>query len=129
MTVAAGAPSLDFAALVGDPRHREIVIPDFTARGDRVVWLDERSGTERARRTLGRHRRAGQHRDAGVRGALLLPLRRRAGLWELRPAGARAGLTALGERLDLREPALRSRVVATFTSGATPGIREAIRIR
>ncbi len=41
--------SLDFAALVGGPRQRQIVIPDFAAGADRVIWLDERSGRERAR--------------------------------------------------------------------------------
>jgi hypothetical protein len=36
--------SLDFSALVGPPRRRQIVIPDLTPRGDTVAVLDERSG-------------------------------------------------------------------------------------
>jgi hypothetical protein len=41
--------SLDFSALVGPARDREIVIPDHTSAGDQVVWLDERTGRVRAR--------------------------------------------------------------------------------
>jgi hypothetical protein len=41
--------SLAFSALVGDAAHRQIVIPDGSGGGDRVVWLDERTGRLRAR--------------------------------------------------------------------------------
>jgi hypothetical protein len=41
--------SLAFSALVGAARDRQIVIPDHTARGDEVLWLDERTGRTRAR--------------------------------------------------------------------------------
>jgi hypothetical protein len=41
--------SLAFSALVGPPGARQIVIPDRGEAGERVVWLDERSGRVRAR--------------------------------------------------------------------------------
>ncbi|MFN8111638.1 MAG: hypothetical protein U0R51_00410 [Solirubrobacterales bacterium] len=41
--------SLSFSALVGPARSRQIVIPDSSQGGDQVVWLDEATGTERAR--------------------------------------------------------------------------------
>jgi hypothetical protein len=41
--------SLDFSALVGSARGRQIVIPALTAGRDHVVWLDERTGRLRAR--------------------------------------------------------------------------------
>jgi hypothetical protein len=41
--------SLAFSALVGAARDRQIVIADHTARGDEVLWLDERTGRTRAR--------------------------------------------------------------------------------
>ncbi|MFL5845381.1 MAG: hypothetical protein ACJ762_11855 [Solirubrobacteraceae bacterium] len=41
--------SLDFSALTGGARHRQIVIADLTGDADQVVWLDEDTGTERAR--------------------------------------------------------------------------------
>jgi hypothetical protein len=36
--------SLDFSALIGDAAHRQIVIPDRSAAGERVLWLSERTG-------------------------------------------------------------------------------------
>ncbi len=44
--------SLAFSALVGPAARRQIVIPDSSEGGDRVVWLDERSGRVRARSRL-----------------------------------------------------------------------------
>lgn len=45
--------SLSFSSLTGPARARQIVIPDSSRGGDQVVWLDEATGTERARsRTL-----------------------------------------------------------------------------
>lgn len=41
--------SLDFSALVGPPRTRQIVISDLRGGDDQVVWLDEATGRERAR--------------------------------------------------------------------------------
>ena len=41
--------SLAFSALVGSRAHRQVVIPDLGGGGDRVAWLDLRSGRERAR--------------------------------------------------------------------------------
>ncbi len=41
--------SLDFSALIGGAADRQIVIPDRSADGDRVIWMDERSGRIRAR--------------------------------------------------------------------------------
>lgn len=41
--------SLSFSALTGPARSRQIVIPDSSQGGDSVVWLDEATGTERAR--------------------------------------------------------------------------------
>jgi hypothetical protein len=40
--------SLSFSALVGEKRRRQIVIPDQRADGERVVWLDLRTGATRA---------------------------------------------------------------------------------
>lgn len=44
--------SLDFPALVGPPDDREVVMTDYlpqgAARGDRVIWLDARTGALRA---------------------------------------------------------------------------------
>ena len=42
--------SLDFSALIGDRAHRQIVIPDHEADGERVLWLSERTGRVQARR-------------------------------------------------------------------------------
>jgi hypothetical protein len=41
--------SLDFSALIGSAAHRQIAIPDRSADGDTVIWMDERSGRVRAR--------------------------------------------------------------------------------
>lgn len=38
-----------FSALVGPPRQRQIVIPDYRPDGDAVTWLDERTGRQAAR--------------------------------------------------------------------------------
>jgi hypothetical protein len=40
--------SLDFSALIGTPRDRQIVIPTKDDAGESVVWLDEATGRERA---------------------------------------------------------------------------------
>ena len=82
--------SLDFAALVGDPRHREIVIPDLGARGDEVVWLDERTGAE--------HARSAPLAATGAPGNIVTPgfagrfyyLSAEGRLWKLRPSRGRA---------------------------------------
>jgi len=37
--------TMDFSALVGGPRNRNIVVPNYSRRaGDRVLWLDEATG-------------------------------------------------------------------------------------
>jgi hypothetical protein len=41
--------SLDFSALTGDPQHRQIVIADRQGGSESVVWLEERTGAQRAR--------------------------------------------------------------------------------
>ncbi len=40
--------ALAFSALVGPARGRQIVVPDLGPGGERVVWLDERTGREQA---------------------------------------------------------------------------------
>jgi len=41
--------SLNFSALTGSARNREIIISDFGSEGEAVVWLNLRTGEERAR--------------------------------------------------------------------------------
>jgi len=44
-----GITSLNFSALTGDADRREIVISDFGPEGEAAVWLNLRTGEERAR--------------------------------------------------------------------------------
>jgi hypothetical protein len=42
--------TMDFSALVGGPRNRNVVVPNYTrSAGDRVLWLDEATGNTLAR--------------------------------------------------------------------------------
>lgn len=37
--------TMDFSALVGGPRNRNVIVPNYTrSAGDRVLWLDEKTG-------------------------------------------------------------------------------------
>lgn len=77
--------SLSFSALTGDARGREIVIPDQGPAGETVVWLDERTGAERARSPV--------VADVPAPGNIVTPgfdgrfyyVSARGTLWELRP--------------------------------------------
>jgi hypothetical protein len=77
--------SLAFSALVGEPRRRQVVIPDLGPDGDRVVWLDERSGRVRARsRPLATASAPGNIVTPGFGGRFYYPSWD-GRLWELRP--------------------------------------------
>jgi hypothetical protein len=77
--------SLEFAALVGPPAHRQLVFTDYEHGGDRVVWIDARTG-----RVLLRSRRLA---PSPAPGNIVMPgfggrfyyLGERGQLWELRP--------------------------------------------
>ncbi|MBN1528830.1 MAG: hypothetical protein JW895_07195 [Thermoleophilaceae bacterium] len=77
--------SLAFSALVGRPRGRQIVIPDLGPDGDRVLWLDERSGRVRARsRPLATQSAPGNIVTPGFGGRFYYPSWD-GRLWELTP--------------------------------------------
>ncbi|HVN63146.1 MAG TPA: hypothetical protein VMT58_00805 [Candidatus Binataceae bacterium] len=41
--------TLDFSALVGGPKDRNVVVPNFTSKsGDRTIWIDEATGKTKA---------------------------------------------------------------------------------
>lgn len=79
--------SLAFSALVGGPKHREIVIPDGTSDGDEVVWLSERRGEELARsQPLAKTAAPGNIVTPGFRGRFYY-VSAEGALWELRTQG------------------------------------------
>jgi hypothetical protein len=81
--------SLAFSALVGDPAHRQVVVPDSHTGAEQVVWLDERTGTELARSaTLAPSPAPGNIVAPGFGGRFYYASA--AGrLWELRPVSGR----------------------------------------
>jgi hypothetical protein len=83
--------ALAFSALIGKAKDREIVIPNHYVDGERVMWLDERTGRVQARsRILSAQSAPGNIVTPGFGGAFFY-LSAEGRLWRLDSAAKRSG--------------------------------------